>query len=71
MSSMKFPLQMVLKHTDSRMLEILKFGKVPFYCAAWCNLKSMRNAVKCGFVPAWAELTARDINFVNEMNRRG
>ncbi|MBQ9121614.1 MAG: GNAT family N-acetyltransferase [Clostridia bacterium] len=49
--------------------EIFKLGKVPFYCAAWCNLKSVRNAIKCGFVPAWVELTARDIGFVNEMNR--
>lgn len=56
--------------TSHLALEILKLGKVPFYCAAWCNLKSVRNAVKCGFVPAWAELTAREIDFVKEMNRR-
>lgn len=43
-------------------VEILKLGKVPFYCTAWCNLKSARNAVKCGFRPAWVELTARDID---------
>lgn len=49
--------------------EILKMDKVPFYCAAWCNLKSVRNAVKCGFVPAWVELTARDITFVDELNK--
>jgi GNAT superfamily N-acetyltransferase len=57
--------------TSRLALEILKLGKVPFYCAAWCNLKSVRNAVKCGFVPAWVELTAREIEFVNKMNRRG
>ena len=56
--------------TSRLALEILKLGKVPFYCAAWCNLKSVRNAAKCGFVPAWVELTAREIEFVNEMNRR-
>lgn len=39
--------------------ETLARGKVPFYCAAWSNIKSVRNAVKCGFVPAWAELTAK------------
>lgn len=50
-------------------LEILKMGKVPFYCAAWCNLRSVGNAIKCGFRPAWAELTAREINFVNKMNK--
>lgn len=55
--------------TSRLALEILDIGKVPFYCAAWCNLKSVRNAVKCGFRPAWAELTAREIDFVNEFNR--
>lgn len=38
--------------------EILARGKVPFYCAAWSNLKSVRNALKVGFRPAWMELTA-------------
>lgn len=54
--------------TSHLALEILKLEKVPFYCAAWCNLKSVRNAIKCGFRPAWVELTARDINFVDDMN---
>ena len=49
--------------------EILKLGKVPFYCAAWCNVKSVRNAFRCGFRPAWVELTAREIDFVNDMNK--
>lgn len=48
--------------------EILALGKVPFYCAAWCNLKSVRNAIKCGFRPAWVEVTAREIAFVDKMN---
>lgn len=56
--------------TSHLALEIIKRGKVPFYCAAWCNLKSVRNAIKCGFRPAWAELTARDIKFVNDFNRK-
>ncbi|MBQ7336590.1 MAG: GNAT family N-acetyltransferase [Clostridia bacterium] len=55
--------------TSRLALEILELGRVPFYCAAWCNLKSVRNAVKCGFVPAWVELTAREIGFVDEMNK--
>ena len=46
---------------------ILKLGKVPFYCAAWSNIKSVRNAIKCGFRPAWVELTARDTEFVDKM----
>lgn len=48
--------------------EIIALGKVPFYCAAWSNIKSVRNAIKCGFRPAWAELTAREIEFVDKMN---
>ena len=51
-------------------LEILARGKVPFYCAAWCNLKSVRNAIKCGFRPAWVTVTARDAAFVDRMNGR-
>lgn len=49
-------------------LEILKLGKVPFYCAAWSNIRSVRSAIKCGFSPAWVELTARDSKFVDEIN---
>lgn len=48
--------------------EIMHAGKVPYYCAAWSNIKSARNAVKCGFRPAWVELTAKSIDFVNKMN---
>lgn len=55
--------------TSKLALEILKLDKVPFYCTAWCNLKSARNAIKCGFSPTWVELTARDIDYVNEFNR--
>ncbi len=51
--------------------EILHMGKVPFYCAAWCNLKSVRNAFKCGFRPAWVEVTARNADFVDSLNKRG
>ena len=54
--------------TSRLALEILALEKVPFYCAAWCNLKSVRNAIKCGFRPAWVEVTARDIEFVDKMN---
>lgn len=42
-------------------LEILALGKVPFYCCAWSNLPSAKNAVKSGFSPAWAELDSRHI----------
>ncbi len=42
--------------TSRLALEILDCGKVPFYCTAWSNLRSVRNAFKCGFVPTWVEL---------------
>lgn len=48
--------------------EILSRGKVPFYCAAWCNVRSVRNAVRSGFRPAWVELTAKPREFVARMN---
>lgn len=54
--------------TSKLALEILKIDKVPFYCAAWSNIKSVRNAIKCGFRPAWVELTARNKEFVDEIN---
>lgn len=54
--------------TSRLALEILKLDKVPFYCAAWCNVKSVRNAIKCGFRPAWVEITAKSMDFVNQMN---
>ena len=55
--------------TSRLAVEILKLGKVPFYCAAWSNIKSVRNAIKSGFRPAWVELTARNSEFVDEMNK--
>lgn len=45
--------------TSRLALGILKRGKVPFYSAAWCNVASVRNAIKCGFRPAWVELGFR------------
>ena len=49
--------------------EIMKRGKVPFYCCAWSNVKSARNAIKSGFRPAWVEMTVKQASFVNEMNK--
>jgi GNAT superfamily N-acetyltransferase len=54
--------------TSHLAVEILNRGKVPFYCAAWSNLKSVRNAIKCGFRPAWVELTVKESSFVDAMN---
>ena len=54
--------------TSHLAIEILNRGKVPFYCAAWCNVKSVRNAIKSGFRPAWVEMTAKPCSMVDEMN---
>ncbi len=50
-------------------VEIIERGKVPFYCCAWSNVRSARTAVKCGFVPAWVELTVKPAGIVDEMNK--
>lgn len=55
--------------TSRLALEILRRGKVPFYCAAWSNIGSVRNALTCGFRPAWVELTAKPAGEVDGMNR--
>ena len=54
--------------TSRLALEILEREKVPFYCAAWSNIKSVRNAIKSGFRPAWVETTVKSVSVVNEMN---
>lgn len=47
--------------------EILKLGKVPFYCTAWSNIASKNNAIKCGYKTAWVEMTAIDTDTAMEM----
>ena len=54
--------------TSTLAKEILNRNKVPFYCTAWSNIRSVRNAVKSGFVPAWVEMTAKPAAIVDEMN---
>ena len=55
--------------TSRLAIEILNRGKVPFYCAAWCNIKSVRNAIRSGFRPAWVEMTAKTCEMVDWMNQ--
>ena len=55
--------------TSSLAREIILLGKVPFYCCAWSNVASARNAVKCGFVPSWVCMTAKKLDFIEEANR--
>lgn len=50
-------------------LEILDRGHAPFYCSAWSNVKSVRNAIKSGFRPAWVQMTAKSAEYIDEMNK--
>ncbi len=49
-------------------LEILDRGKVPFYCTAWSNIRSVGNAIKSSFMPTWVEMTVKPIEKVEEIN---
>ena len=53
--------------TNKLIREILSRDKVPFYCAAWSNIRSARNAIKSGFRPVWVEMTVKPTNFVDQM----
>ena len=50
--------------------EILKRDKVPFYCCAWSNVKSARNAIKSGFRPAWVTMTVKPDEVIKRFNQR-
>ena len=45
--------------------EILKRDIAPFYCCAWSNLGSIRNAIASGFRPAWVQLTVKKIEKID------
>ena len=55
--------------TSSLAMETLARDKIPFYCSAWSNIRSVRNALKSGFAPAWVEMTVKPEAVVDEMNR--
>ncbi|NLF26630.1 MAG: GNAT family N-acetyltransferase [Clostridiales bacterium] len=48
---------------------VMARGLVPFYCCAWPNIASARNAIRSGFRPAWVQATARNAAFVDDINR--
>lgn len=50
--------------------EILNKEIVPFYCCAWSNIGSIRNAVTSGFRPAWVQVTAKTTKEIEEMNNK-
>jgi len=54
--------------TAALALEILDRGRVPFYCRAWSNVRSGRNAIRAGFVPGWVELTVKSEAFIQRAN---
>ena len=54
--------------TSNLAIEIMNRDKVPFYCCAWSNLKSVKNALRSGFVPGWVEMTVKAASFVEKMN---
>ena len=54
--------------TSRLALEVLDREKVPFYCCAWSNVASARNAIKSGFRPTWVEMTAKPTEFIKNMN---
>lgn len=47
--------------------ECLDRNVVPFYCAAWSNVRSVRNALRAGFRPGWVEVTAKPNAVVAQM----
>lgn len=51
-------------------LEVIKLGKVPFYCCAWSNIQSVKNAIRSGFRPAWVEMTAKSVEYIEKLNRK-
>ena len=55
--------------TSNLAIEIMDRGKVPFYCCAWSNIRSVKNALKSGFIPAWIEMTVKPAGIVENMNQ--
>lgn len=55
--------------TSRLAVEILKRDKVPFYCCAWSNIQSARNAIKSGLKPAWVQLTIKSHKLIDELNK--
>lgn len=52
--------------TSKLAVEILDRGIVPFYCCAWSNIASIRNAVASGFRPAWVQITVKKLEEIEE-----
>jgi len=57
--------------TSAIAIETIRRNRVPFYCCAWSNIGSVRNAINSGFKPAWVQVTAKKMEFIRNMNRQG
>lgn len=55
--------------TSTLAVEILDRKKVPFYCCAWSNIKSAKNAIRSGFLPTWVQITAKKNDFIDGLNK--
>ena len=55
--------------TSKLAIEVLNRKVVPFYCCAWSNIMSVRNAIKSGFRPAWVQVTAKRNDYIADMNK--
>jgi GNAT superfamily N-acetyltransferase len=55
--------------TSKLAIEVLNRNIVPFYCCAWSNIKSVRNAIKSGFRPAWVQVTVKSNDYITIMNQ--
>jgi GNAT superfamily N-acetyltransferase len=55
--------------TSQLAIEVINRNIVPFYCCAWSNIKSVRNAIKSGFRPAWVQITAKSMDYIADMNK--
>ncbi len=55
--------------TSKLAIEVLNRNIVPFYCCAWSNIKSARNAIKSGFKPAWVQLTVKSNEYIADLNK--
>ena len=51
--------------TNALARETFSRGNIPFYCAAWSNIRSVKNALRAGFKPGWVEVTAKPAAFVD------
>lgn len=55
--------------TTKLIMETLSRQIVPFYCCAWSNIKSAKNAIRSGLRPAWVQATVKTNAFISSINK--